>query len=102
MRSVRRSAASDSSLSGPQGRCYRRRAFEHLWRIDILPPGLTDIDRERVAFLGHKANAVGQGAVIVSQDAPQIFEDRVRADEDAGVDRVVVVELLADRDQPIA
>src|SRR5207248_1179884 len=61
-----------------------------------------DVDREGVTFLRHQANAVSQRAIAILQDAPQIFENNFGTDEDPRIDRVVGIELLADRDDSIA
>src|SRR3954447_7322037 len=46
-------------------------APEHFGRIDVLPPGVPDIDSQGVPFLGHQPNTVRQRAIITFEDAPQ-------------------------------
>ncbi len=49
--------------------------FEGLGRIDILPPGRSDIDRPHFAISGHQPDAIGQTAVSIPFRFLEIRED---------------------------
>src|SRR4051794_34587991 len=61
----------------------------HREGIDVLPPGLADIDSAHFSLRGHESDSVRQAAIAVSAGAAQVIEELVRAEEHAGVDRIV-------------
>jgi hypothetical protein len=69
------------------------RPKQHLRSIDILPPGLADIDRAHFAVCGHEPDAVSQSAIVPAAAGPgalKIIKDCLGTDKQTRIDRVVV------------
>ncbi len=67
--------------------------FQHLRRIHILPPSVTNIDGSDILIAGHQLNCVSQAAIVpvVGGLRPlEIVEDLHGTNEQAGINRIVV------------
>ena len=77
------------------------RARQHCRRINVLPPGLPNIDRQRFPILSHQSHAIGQTAVVILERAAQVIKHDFRTEKNPRVDRVVILELFSDRDDQV-
>ena len=68
--------------------------------IDVVPVGVADVDAPHQAQAGELADAAAERRVPGRARPIDRREQRRRADEHAGVERVVLREVLADRDDP--
>src|SRR5436190_6127380 len=73
-------------------------ARQHLGRVDVLPPGVLNIDRPRLPFFRHESHPLRQTAVVVFERPAQLIEHALRAEKNSRIDRVIRFKLLADRD----
>ena len=80
---------------------HRLGTLERRRRVDVDPAHVAHVHRHERAAIGQRAHAVGQRAVAVLVVEPREFFDQRRTDpEDAGVESVVALELLADVRDP--
>jgi len=78
---------------------------QHLRRINVLPPGLANIDTANSAFRGHQSNSIGQAAIAPATAGLcffEVIEKLARTDKDSGIDSVVILQILSDGDDLIA
>jgi len=78
------------------------RARQHLRRVDVLPPGVADIDPADLAIRGHQSYSVGQAAVAILLRFFEIIEKFPGADKKPRVDCIVTLQIFSDGDEPIA
>ena len=69
--------------------------------VDVEPPALADIVDEGAAVRGEALDAFGERArAAFVEAAAKRVDEGGRAEEDAGVDRVILVDRLADAADP--
>src|SRR6476646_2577888 len=73
--------------------------FQHLRRIHILPPAVTNIDGSDILIAGHQLNCVSQTAIapaVAGLRPLEIVEDFHGTNEQAGINRIVMPEVFPD------
>jgi len=65
-------------------------ARQHCGRVDVLPPGISDIDRTSFALRRHRSHSIGKAAICVAFYAFKMVENVRRADKKTCIDRIVV------------
>jgi len=78
---------------------------QHLRRINVLPPGLANIDAANSAFRGHQSDSIGQAAIAPAAAGLcffEVIEKSARADKNSRVDCVVIFQILSDGNDLIA
>jgi len=78
------------------------RARQHLWRIDVLPPGGADINATNQAIRGHQSCSVGQAAVAIPFRLFKIIGKFLRTDKKPSIDCIVIRQIFSDGDEQIA
>src|ERR1700750_794998 len=87
-------------LSGALYAAFRHlslRMFQHLRRIDILPPSVANIDGSDFFILGHQVNCVSKAAIALAASglrSLEIVEDFHGKNEKAGINRIVVPQVF--------
>src|ERR1700736_6287734 len=75
---------------------------QHLWRVNVLPPGGADINPADVVIRGHQSYSVGKAAVAVPLRAFEIIEKFPRTDKKPRVDGIVIRQIFSDGDDLVA
>jgi hypothetical protein len=55
--------------------------FKHLGSVDVLPPGIANINPEHLPVGSHQPDTVGQATISIALGAREIIEDLGRTDE---------------------
>src|SRR6266487_2648826 len=76
--------------------------LEHFRSIDVLPPALTDIYGTDFVIAGHQPHSISQTAVTISLTSLEIIEDFQRANEQAGINRIVIPQIFPDVDHSVS
>src|ERR1700731_449174 len=57
------------------------RVLKHLRSVDVLPPGIANINRAHLPVGSHQPDTVGQAAISIALGAREIIKDLDRTDE---------------------
>ncbi len=80
-------------------------ARQHFGCVDVLPPGVANINAANLVIFGHKAHSVGKTAVAPAAAglrSLQVIEDFDGTNEHSSIDRVVIAQMFSDCDDLVA
>ena len=70
---------------------------QHVGRVDVLPPGIANVDRIHFPIPGHRPDTIRQAAIALIKNLVKIGKYFVRTKKHAGVDRIICLQIFANR-----
>jgi len=64
-------------------------ACQHCDRVDVLPPGISNIDGAGFVLRHHQSDSVSKTAISVTFYSLEVIENGWRADKKTGIDSIV-------------
>src|SRR5437016_5628606 len=75
---------------------------KHFGGIDVLPPGVANVDSARFSVARHQSHPVSQTTVPLHPGLFEIIENSAGTDKQTGVDRIVSGQSFSDCDDPLS